>query len=456
LINQVGFLFSSCFLFARLHIRYLCIAMGIISQIRGIFQSEQRNSLSHPAEWMYTWMGGKPTRSGVNVNGETALTHAGVFACAKILSESVASLPVALYIDTGEVVNELSNDTRTRLIGAEPSELYTSFDFRSTAMLHLALHGNFYADIIRDGNRRPVELRIIENPNWVKPELDPEGRLWYRIFDQRSTAGGYVERTLPVRARDIIHVKGISSNGIEGKSPITLFRENVGLGIATTQTQGSLWKNGTLINGYLKHPGRLAPDQAQNLRDSWQSRYTGRDNAGKTPVLEAGMEFVPLTLKPADAMFIETAKLSLHDVCRIYRIPPHMVGDLERSTNNNIEHQSLEFVRDTLRPWLKNWEQELNRKLLFESEKNRMFFRFNVDALLRGDTKSRSEYFARALGSVSTPGWMTPNEVRRLENMNPVTAGDTVYNPTLNNEQPDVVQADNIQDNGQQQASATA
>jgi HK97 family phage portal protein len=141
---------------------------------------------------------------------------------------------------------------------------------------------------------------------------------------------------------------------------------------------------------------------------------------------------VPLTLKPQDAMFIETAKLSLHDVCRIYRVPPHMVGDLERSTNNNIEHQSLEFVRDTLRPWLKNWEHELNRKLLFEGEKHKMFFHFNVDALLRGDTKSRGEYFTRALGSVSNPGWMTQNEVRALENMNPVADGDTIYDPTLN------------------------
>ena len=427
--------------------------MGIIDNILRVFSQkqtgEQRSSLTHPAEWMYTWFGGKPTRSGVNVNADTALTHAGVYACAKILAESVASLPVSLYITESDVTRELRNDTRTRLIGSEPSELYTSFDFRSTAMLHLALHGNFYAEIKRDGNMRPKELRIIENPNWVRPELDSTGMLWYRIFDVQTSAGGYMERTEPLRPRDIIHVKGLSANGLEGKSPITVFRENIGLGIATTQTQGSLWKNGTLISGYLKHPGKLAPDQVQNLRDTWQSRYTGRDNAGKTPVLENGMEFIPLSLKPADAMFLETAKLSLHDVCRIYRIPPHMVGDLERSTNNNIEHQSLEFVRDTLRPWLKNWEQELNRKLLFDSEKSRMFFRFNVDALLRGDTKSRAEYFTRALGSVSNPGWMTPNEVRSLEKLNPIENGDTIYNPTLNNEAPDSIQADNLNDNAE-------
>jgi len=395
--------------------------VSIWSNIRSLFiVDEQRSSLQNPSEWMYSWLGPK-TKSGVTINQETALAHAGVYACAKILAESVASLPVGLFLKQSDTITELTNDTRHKLIGYEPSELYTSFDFRSTAMLHLALHGNFYAYINRDGNRRPTEL-VILNPHHVTPEFDPENNLWYRVSNQKT----------PVRPRDMIHVKGLSSDGIIGKSPIAIFRENIGLGIATTNTQASLWKNSTLMSGYLKHPGKLNADQAEQLRANWQSRYSGQDNAGKTPVLESGLEFVPLTLKPQDAMFIETAKLSLHDVCRIYRVPPHMVGDLERSTNNNIEHQSLEFVRDTLRPWLKNWEHELNRKLLFEGEKHKMFFHFNVDALLRGDTKSRGEYFTRALGSVSNPGWMTQNEVRALENMNPVADGDTIYDPTLN------------------------
>ena len=428
--------------------------MGLIDTIRSAFSTtkETRASLQSPADWMYSWFGGRPTKSGINVNTENALTHSGVYACAKILADSVASLPLSLYINTGEAINELPNDTRTRLVGSEPSELYTSYSFRHVAMMHLALHGNFYADIIRDGNRRPIELRIIENPNWVKPEFDSEGKLWYRIYDN-YVQGRQIERTLPVRPRDILHVKGVTTNGLEGKSPIAVFREQIGLGIAAIQTHGALWKNGAFMSGYLKHPGKLSPDQINNLRDSWQSRHTGTDNAGKTPILENGMEFVALALKPADAQFIETAKLSLHDVCRIYRIPPHMVGDLERSTNNNIEHQSLEFVRDTLRPWLKNFEQEYDRKLLFDSEKSRYFFWHNVDGLLRGDTKSRAEYFTRALGSVSTPGWMTPNEVRRLERLNPVADGDMMYNPTLNNSQPGGSTTDNA-DGIQQQQSA--
>lgn len=431
--------------------------MSFWSAIKSVFVVDERvytrSSLQNPSEWMYSWFGGHKTRSGVAVNSETALAHTGVFACAKILSDSVASLPVGLFGRQSDQIIELTGDTRHRLLSSEPSELYTSFDFRSVAMLHLALHGNFYADIIRDGNRRPVELRLIENPNHVNPELDPEGKLWYKVSG----------RKLPVRPFDILHVKGLSSNGLVGRSPIGIFRENIGLGLATTETQGSLWKNGASLTGYLKHPANPNPDQLKNISENWTSRYGGRENAGKTPVLSGGMEFVPLTLKPQDAMFLETAKLSLHDICRIYRIPPHMVGDLERSTNNNIEHQSLEFVRDTLRPWLKNWEQELNRKLLFDSEKSSRFFHFNVDGLLRGDTKSRAEYFTRALGSVSNPGWMSPNEVRALENLNPVEDGDSIYNPTMNNTGADASGQDNqsndnnADDNsGEPGASATA
>jgi HK97 family phage portal protein len=176
----------------------------------------------------------------------------------------------------------------------------------------------------------------------------------------------------------------------------------------------------------------MSSDQVIDIRENFRLNYSGKENAGKMPVLQGGMEYIPLTLKPSDAMFIETAKLSRQDICSIYRVPPHMIGDLERSTNNNIEHQSLEFVRDTLRPILKNWEQELNRKMLFQGEKTNKFFRFNVDALLRGDTQSRGEYFTRALGGVSNPAWMTQNEIRAIDNLNPIEGGDTLYSPSMN------------------------
>ena len=414
--------------------------MGLLDFFRWS-KAESRSSLQNPSDWMYSWLGAKPTNSGVSITQESALRHAGVYACVKILAESIASLPVGLFSKVNNTINELTRDSRHVLISAEPSPLYTSYDFRCVAMLHIGLNGNFYAKIIRDGNRRPIEFRIYPDPNQVTPELDPEGQLWYRVPDEK----------LPIRPNNIIHLKGLSSNGLIGKSPIELFRENIGLGIATVETQGSIWKNGTLISGYLKHPGKLTPGQVSELRETWKSRHGGGKNAGTTPVLESGMEFIPLTLKPADAMFIETAKLSLHDICRFYRVPLHMVGDLDRSTNNNIEHQSLEFVRDTVRPYLKNWEQELNRKLLFDTEKGRLYFHFNVDGLLRGDTKSRGEFFTRALGSTNNPGWMSRNEVRALENLNPIPDGDQIFTPQLNQTNEQINTGDDSSDNGTQE-----
>lgn len=396
--------------------------MSLGKTLRNLFfVQEQRSGLQNPPEWLYTLLGGAKTNSGVTINTETALSHAAVYACSKVLSESVASLPLELFMSNGTETKALTSDPRYALVNSEPSELYTSYDFRLAGMLHVCIHGNFYARINRDGNRKPDRLTILD-PRAVLPELDPEGNLWYRVSGEK----------MPIRPRDIIHIKGVSTDGIIGRSPIQLFKETIGLGIATTETQGSLWKNGMMAMGYLKHPNKMSSDQVADIKENFRINYAGKDNAGKMPVLQGGMEYVPLTLKPSDALFIETAKLSRNDICSIYRVPPHMIGDLERSTNNNIEHQSLQFVRDTLRPILKSWEQEYNRKLLFEGERGTKFFRFNVDALLRGDTKSRAEYFTRALGSVSTPGWLTQNEVRGLENFNPIEGNDTIYNPTMN------------------------
>lgn len=386
-----------------------------------LFKRSSPSSLTNPSEWLYTLLGGSKTHAGVTINQETALAHSAVYACSKVLSESVASLPLELFQFLDDETIKLTTDSRYILLNSEPSELYSSYDFRATAMLHLCLHGNFYAYIIRDGNRRPIELKIID-PSHVTPGLDPEGKLWYKI----------VNMAIPSRPENILHVKGLSTDGIVGRSPIQIFRENIGLGIATIETQGSLWKNGMLSMGYLKHPLKMSSDQVIDIRENFRLNYSGKENAGKMPVLQGGMEYIPLTLKPSDAMFIETAKLSRQDICSIYRVPPHMIGDLERSTNNNIEHQSLEFVRDTLRPILKNWEQELNRKMLFQGEKTNKFFRFNVDALLRGDTQSRGEYFTRALGGVSNPAWMTQNEIRAIDNLNPIEGGDILYSPSMN------------------------
>lgn len=395
--------------------------MNLISRAwNAAFGAKERRSDSQTlanAGWFSSLFGiGNTSKSGISVTTETALSHSAVFACAKVLAESVASLPLELFRrESDGDVFPADNHPVYGIVNAEPSPLYTSYDFLSTSMLHLCLHGNSYAYVSRNGVNRPSELRLID-PCLVTAKVDENtGRLWYRIQNVKE----------PIPAENMLHVKGLSSDGLLGKSPISVFRENIGLGIAATQTAGSLWKNGTLASGYLKHPAKLTPDQAERLRSTWNSRYSGTDNAGSVIVLENGMEYTPLTLKPADAQFIETMKLSIADIARIYRVPLHMIGELDRATFNNIEHLSLEFVRNTLRPWLKNWEQELQRKLLTADEKKRMFFRFNIEGMLRGDTKARAEYY-RTMFAI---GAMSQNDIRGLENMNKIADGDKYFVP---------------------------
>lgn len=388
--------------------------MGVITSFLenvGILQrsSQAPVSLANPSEWMYSMFGPK-TKSGVSVNSESILTHVAFYACAKVLGESLACLPLGLFRkDKNGNVEEMVNDQRHRLVNSEPSDLYTSFSFRVTAMLHLCVDGNFYAEIIRNGIGRPVELIICDNPAACTPFIDKNRQLWYKLCHK--------EQLVP--AANVLHVKGLSSDGLKGKSPLQLFRENVGMGLATTYAQSSLWKNGTLSTGYLKHPLKLTADQVSDMRAMWADKYAGTDNAGKPMILENGMEYVPLTLKPADALFIETTKLSKEDMASIHRMPPHKIGLMERSTNNNIEHQGLEFVTDTMYPHAKNFEQEYNRKLLFPSEKGDMFYRHNMDALMRPDSKSRAEFMVKMFGI----GAMSSDEVRAMNNMNPIPGG---------------------------------
>ncbi len=355
-------------------------------------------------------MFGPKTKSGVSVNSESILTHVAFYACAKVLGESLASLPLGKFRrDKGGNVEEMTSDPVHRLVNSEPSELYTSFTFRSTAMLHLCIDGNFYAEIIRNGIGRPSELRICEDPAMCTPYLDKNGALWYKLCHKEQL----------VRAADVFHVKGLSSNGLKGKSPLQLFRENVGMGLATTYAQSALWKNGTLSTGYLKHPSKLTPEQVNNMRDMWGEKYAGTENAGKPMVLENGLEYIPLTLKPADALFIETAKLSKEDMASIHRVPQHKIGLLERSTNNNIEHQGLEFRTDTMLPIALNFEQEYNRKLLFDSEKGTTFFRHNMDGLLIADSKSRADFLTKMFNI----GAYNSDEIRATNSMNPIPGG---------------------------------
>lgn len=390
-------------------------------------QTEQRSlnnpttSISSPAAWFIDF-GGPPTGSGVAVNEETALAHFAVYACNRVLSESIASLPLVLYrrLPNGDVVPAITRPEH-RLLAVTPSRFYTSYTYRSTKQLSVGLNGNGYSRIYRNGVGRPTELRIL--PASLTMPFLYEDRLYYRTVEMDSY--GMPGRQIVLGADDVLHVKGLSSDGLIGKNPIQLMRETIGNGLAEAKTIGSMHKNGGRIPGVLKHPGKLTEEQVKDLRNAWKGQYAGVENAGSVPILQAGMEFQEIALSPADAQYIESHNVNAYDICGAYRVPPHMIGLLERSTNNNIEHQALEFVKFTMRPMAENYEAEYDRQLLPTEAQGEYFYQHEFDELLRGDMKSTAEYLYRLWGM----GAINRDELRRKLNLNKVEGGEKFFIP---------------------------
>lgn len=361
---------------------------------------------------MLELMGGQSS-AGVAVNDESALTIAAVYACNRVLSDSIASLPIGLFknMPDGDI-QPAAKRPEDALVSKTPSGLYTSYNFRSTLQFHLGLRGNAYARIFRDGRGGAREMRIM-HPNFVRPFFF-KGAIFYEITPNPAAGDTATAREV-LGADEVLHISALSTDGIVGRSPISILRDTLGISLSNRNYVSNIHKNGGRLRGVLKHPSKLMPDQVETLRENFQKPI----NSGGFPVLQNGVEFQSISLSPADAEFINTAKLTTTDIARAYRIPPHMIGDLERATFSNIEHQALEFVKHTLLPWIKNWEQELNRKLLPLEIQSTHFFRFNVEGMLRGDIKSRYEAYTKALQW----GFLNRDEVRELENRNKIPDG---------------------------------
>jgi HK97 family phage portal protein len=370
------------------------------------------STLDQPAQWLLDIFGGNVSKSGVPVNDESALTLSAVYACNRILSDSIASMPVGLFrqADGGDVAPATARP-ENRLIAVEPSDLYTSYTFRSTLQFHLGMRGNAYARIFRDGRGGARELRILR-PNLVTP-FWYKGKLYYEILPDNIS--GYPAEREVLSPDDVLHIAALSTDGVIGRSPISVLRDTIGIGLGNRDYIASIQKNGGRLRGLLKHPNKLGTEQVASLRENFKNAI----QQGQFPILENGVEFSSVSLTPADAEFINTAKLTTQDIARVYRIPPHMIGDLERATFSNIEHQSIEFVKNTLLPWIKNWEQELNRKLLPYNLRETHFFRFNVEGMLRGDIRARMEAYTKAIQW----GILNRDEVRELENRNRIPDG---------------------------------
>ena len=378
-------------------------------------RDKPKNSLNGSG---YSFLFGSTT-SGKAVNERSAMQMSAVYACVRILSEAVASLPLHMYFynDTGGKEKALTHPLYG-ILHDEPNPEMSAFSFRETLMAHLLLWGNAYAQVIRNGRGEVVALYPLM-PDRMTVDRDSRGRLFYeytRSDGDARTLGG--KSTVTLAPSDVLHIPGLGFDGLVGYSPIAMTKQAIGMGLACDEYGASFYQNGAQPGGVLEHPGVVK--DPKRVRESWNAIYQGSANAHRIAVLEEGMAYKPISISPEQAQFLQTRKFQIEEIARIFRVPPHMVGDLDKSSFSNIEQQSLEFVKYSLSPWITRWEQSIHRVLLLPSEKQRFFVRFNVEGLLRGDYKSRMDGYAVARQN----GWMSANDIRELENLDRIPAAD--------------------------------
>lgn len=358
-------------------------------------------------------IGGNESRSGITVDQDNALTFTAVYGCVRIRSENISTIPLNVYringsnksIDTGHPLYKLLHD--------EPCEMYTSTTWRQLMQSAVDLWGNGYSKIIRDKKYNPLWLDYY-HPGDVEPFMvirkDGTKTLHYKV---RST--GEI-----ILAENMLHISGMGFDGIKGKSPIEISAENIGLGLAAERFGAEFFANGASFTGTISTDQPLKPEQITMVANNWKAAHTGEGKRNGTAVLPFGFKFTPIGIPPEQAQYIATRKFQLEEVARIYGVPLHMLANLDRSTNNNIEHQGIEFVTNTMRPVCVNWEQEINRKLVKESEKGLVYAKFNLEGLLRGDSVSRAQFYDVMVRNRI----YTRNECRELEDRNPMEGID--------------------------------
>ncbi len=392
--------------------------MGIL---RGLFRTRDAPQNRTSGSSYSFFMGS--AASGKHVNERTSMQMTAVYSCVRILSEAVASLPLNVYRYNENGGKEKAIDhTLYRLLHDEPNPEMSSFIFRETLMTHLLLWGNAYAQIIRNGKGEVVALYPLM-PDRMTVDRDRNGRLYYKYTKSNDDAPTMENGSVYLDPSDVLHVPGLGFDGLVGYSPIAMAKNAIGLAIAAEEYGSKFYANGAAPSGVLEHPGTLK--DPERVRNSWNSTFGGSSNSHKVAVLEEGMKYTPISISPNEAQFLETRKFQINEIARIFRVPPHMVGDLEKSSFSNIEQQSLEFVKYTLDPWVIRWEQALYRSLLTEEEKKELFFKFNVEGLLRGDYASRMNGYATARQN----GWMSANDIRELEDLDriPEELGGDLY-----------------------------
>ena len=387
--------------------------MGLLQRLHNFI--EKRSGTTNPSEFFIRLVGGRQTSSGVSVTEVTALKYPAVWAAVNLISRTIGTLPLSVFRGSNGTRERMDSHPAFKLIHRQANPFMDALIFKETVSGHVLTWGNGYAEIQRNVAGRPIALWPITPDKVTLRFKDDE-----LIYEVRNRDGV----TIFISDANMLHIKGLGFDGFVGYSPIRMMQDAIGVGVAAEDYAGKFFKNDATPPGAIKVPKALSDDAYNRIKDTWQRNQTG-DNRHKPALFEEGMDWVSIGLPAKDAQLLETRQFSVVDIARIYQIPPHMLSDLSKATFSNIEHQGIEFVNMTLMRWLTGWEMELNRKLFTEREQDSLFVKFNVNALVRGDMPTRFNSYATG----RQWGWLSANDVRALEDMNPIENGDVYLSP---------------------------
>jgi len=366
---------------------------------------------------MLTWAG-LSSKAGVPVSNTNALTSTAYYAGVTLIAQTLAQLPLLLYERLEPRGKRRATEHQLySLLHDEANPYMSAYAWKETAQGHVLTWGNHYSEIDWDMTAGVPRGLYPLRPDQMRVEWE-EGKLVYKYRLPDGTG-------VKLRPDQVLHIPGFGFDGVIGYDPITLAREAIGLAKATEEFGSRFFSGGSTLSGVIEHPGKPSDEAKQHMRESWQEQHSGLSNTHRITILEEGVTFKSIGIPPENAQFLETRKFQIAEIARFLHVPPHMLGDLERSTYSNIEHQGIEFIVYTMGPWLVRWEQEIRRKLLSLADKQKYFAEFLVTGLLRGDTPSRFQAYATA----RQWGWLSANDIRELENMNPVGGGDDYLMP---------------------------
>ena len=376
------------------------------------------SDLSNPAPWLYDAFGSWPTSTGISITPENAPQLSTVWGCTNVIADQIAAFPKGIYKRVDDRTRESKFDHPLQfLVDTEPNEFYSAFDFWHVITVSVLLWGNGFAAILRDTDYSIRGFQFI-HPNDIKiyyGSIDGKMVLFYELKGNGTR----------IAARDMLHFKGLGFDGVQGKGVITFARESIGLSVAAEKFGAKFFGNDTMMTKYISYPNALSEEAINHLKESWQAANAGLENAFKIKILEEGGKLENVGIPPEQAQFLGTRQHQVEEICRWFKVQPHLIQHLLRSTNNNIEHQGIEFVTQTLTPWVVRFEHELNRKIFTEKEKKKLYLRMNMNSLLRGDINARTQHYAKMVEL----GIYSPNEVRELEDRNPREGGDEYYKP---------------------------